>query len=55
MPCDKLIFDMLETSKKKDSSNEIISVARVKEGGGAVLSNGRPSVHVGSGIDESKL
>ena len=52
MPCGKLIFDMLRTSGG-DGSNEIISVARVKEGGGAILSNGRASV--GSSIDESKL
>ncbi|RPA92957.1 peroxisomal dehydratase [Choiromyces venosus 120613-1] len=55
MPGDGLVFDMWRTGKKEDGFDEIIFVAKVKEGGRVVLSNGRALVKVDAGGSTSKL
>jgi len=50
MPCDELTSDTSKTGEKQDGPDEIISVARVREGGRALLGNRRALAKAGSGI-----
>ena len=49
MPCDELTSDTSKTGEKKDGPDEIISVARVREGGRALLDNRRALAKAGPG------